>query len=245
MSSSAIDSPELDHSTCASGVDVVHAIRAACARVAPLWPLERFVAVNPYLGLADLRFDEAAERLARVAGAPTTLAARDYLDAVEQEQMTLEHVRAALATSTVPTGLEPSTFLERVGARTEAAPDHRWRVPTVADVARQQTGDDWSGFVADRISTWAGSYFDEGQSTWRPATTRTPLLDAWRFEASRDRTPEIMGLRGFRSVVRALPDDPLVLVEHALTQLQVPTQTTEVYLHAILLRNGGWASTLR
>ena len=42
--------------------------RRACARVAPLWPLRDFVAVNPFLGLADRSFLEAAVTLRRVAG---------------------------------------------------------------------------------------------------------------------------------------------------------------------------------
>ena len=36
---------------------------AACARVAPVWPLQAFVAVNPYLGMADLSLPQAAQRL--------------------------------------------------------------------------------------------------------------------------------------------------------------------------------------
>ena len=42
--------------------------RRACSRVAPLWPLRDFVAVNPFLGLSDQGFGEAAATLRRVAG---------------------------------------------------------------------------------------------------------------------------------------------------------------------------------
>ena len=53
----------------------------ACERIAPLWPLDRFVAVNPYLGLTDHRFDEAAALLAATVGARATLPASFYLEA--------------------------------------------------------------------------------------------------------------------------------------------------------------------
>ena len=44
------------------------AVEAACSRVPPLWPLQNFVAVNPFLGLAEQRFAQAAQTLQRVAG---------------------------------------------------------------------------------------------------------------------------------------------------------------------------------
>ena len=33
--------------------DIDAAIAAACKKIAPLWPLKHFVAVNPFLGFAD------------------------------------------------------------------------------------------------------------------------------------------------------------------------------------------------
>jgi hypothetical protein len=43
-----------------------HAVRTATRRIAPLWPLRHFVAVNPFLGLADHDFRSACELMGRV-----------------------------------------------------------------------------------------------------------------------------------------------------------------------------------
>ncbi|MBS0330680.1 MAG: DUF2309 family protein, partial [Proteobacteria bacterium] len=43
-------------------------IDAACARIAPLWPLKHFVAVNPFFGLIDHSFQDASDTLARITG---------------------------------------------------------------------------------------------------------------------------------------------------------------------------------
>ena len=43
------------------------AIGAACDRIAPVWPLRTFVAVNPFLGFADRPFEEACSALRRIA----------------------------------------------------------------------------------------------------------------------------------------------------------------------------------
>ena len=52
-------------------------IDAACARIAPLWPLQHFVAVNPFFGLRDQTFQDASDTLARITGAGLYMP-RDY-----------------------------------------------------------------------------------------------------------------------------------------------------------------------
>lgn len=47
---------------------IATAIAAACARIAPLWPLDSFVAVNPFLGFSGTPFEETCATLRRVAG---------------------------------------------------------------------------------------------------------------------------------------------------------------------------------
>lgn len=48
-------------------------IEAACQRIAPLWPLRNFVAVNPYFGLGDRPFWQAGQLLERMAGKGLTM----------------------------------------------------------------------------------------------------------------------------------------------------------------------------
>ena len=58
---------------------LLKSFRASTARIAPIWPLENFVAVNPYFGMSDLSFSEVAQRLQKVAGANMTLPIKYYL----------------------------------------------------------------------------------------------------------------------------------------------------------------------
>src|SRR3546814_12457502 len=44
------------------------AIAQACDKIAPLWPLKHFVAVNPFLGFRDQSFAATCATLRRVAG---------------------------------------------------------------------------------------------------------------------------------------------------------------------------------
>ncbi|MGL4314924.1 MAG: YbcC family protein [Sphingomonas sp.] len=50
----------------AETVAINAAIDGACAKIAPLWPLSTFVAVNPFLGFVDRPFEEACVALRRI-----------------------------------------------------------------------------------------------------------------------------------------------------------------------------------
>ncbi len=224
-----------------SSATVVGALRAACGRIAPLWPLENFVAVNPYFGLADLTFEAAAARLATAAEIRSTLPARFYLDAVAAGRITLVDITDALGAHPGAAS-DADAFLLRAQAISETDQVDANRVSTVAEVAAVVTGVDWSRLCVDRISAWASTYFDDGQASWSSADDSAGAFAAWRAESSIDRTAEVMGLRGFRSFVRALPSDPVVAAELAIVELDIPAEVVEIYAHALLLRVGGWAA---
>ena len=229
--------------------DVRAALRRAAAAIAPVWPLESFVAVNPYHGLTDRPFAEVADRLARTAGARTTMPAAFYLDALDRGRMTRADVAAALAarrSTAAPPDEDANTsadaLLRHVADDPDAARRPSVEVPTVADVAGGLIGRDWGRLATDRVSAWAAAYFDAGQAAWRSADAAQPPFAAWKAEARIDRTPEVMGLAGFRAAVRALPDDPLDAARYALHRLDVPAAGRDLYLHRLLLRVGGWAA---
>lgn len=46
------------------------AIERACSRIAPTWPLDRFIAVNPYWGHIERPIAAAAAQLATLLGSP-------------------------------------------------------------------------------------------------------------------------------------------------------------------------------
>ncbi|MFN8040976.1 MAG: DUF2309 domain-containing protein [Acidimicrobiales bacterium] len=220
---------------------VEQALRTATALVAPLWPLEDFVAVNPYLGLVDRPARAAMAELERVGGGWATMPASFYLEALSDGRLALADVAEALAAWPTPTpGVDAVRLVEQARRDPEREADDP--VPTVADVASRVTGRDWSRLRTDRVSAWAAAHHDDGQASWRSVDPRLSLFASWKAEASIDRTPEIMGLRGFRAFVRALPDDPVAAAQVALARIGVPERSLDRYLHAALRRMGGWAA---
>jgi len=87
-------------------------LRAACAKVSPVWPLERFVAVNPYFGMRDQDFETVAQTLADVAGVRSTMPRDFYARALEEGRMRAEEVEAAAEAA----GLDADALLASLDA---------------------------------------------------------------------------------------------------------------------------------
>lgn len=215
-------------------------LQKACKKIAPVWPLENFVAVNPYLGITDQTFDSAAQYLAAVGGIQMTLPTSFYVEKINAGEITREDIAEALFKKS-----ESITDVDLFIAIVKNAADQKHLVPsikTLADVATKVTQKDWSRLVTARVSTWAASHFDHHQATWNAANQHANLFASWKAAASVDKTSEISGLTGFRKVVKQFPDHALEAAQHAIDILGLEQKHLPLYLHRLLLSVGGWSS---
>lgn len=214
-------------------------MRGACKKIAPLWPLESFVAVNPYMGFADQKFEKIAQYFNSVAGIQLTLPKSFYLNKLEEGKIVKEDIQKVVSKySDHLTAEEFITKLYKTDEWVEAKPS----VLTLTDVASEYLKNDWNHFVTSRISAWAASYFDSGQATWAAAYHKTGIYKSWKMEAEVDRTTAISGLKDFRKIIKDFPEDYFQAAQKALESLNIPENTLDTYLHRLLLKNGGWAA---
>ena len=227
------------------------AIDRACAKIAPLWPLKHFVAVNPFLGFADQRFESTSAVLRRVAGVDMTMPRGYYRQAIEdgaiEDQDLLAALRAAsqgTAASWDLAALKQEIARDPVSDRSPSAV-----VATVSEVLDELADGDRqvarTAFMINEISKWCAAYFDEGQASWRPPQRDLSPYAAWREAMAHDLNPEAMGVQGFRATVAGLPADPAAAIAEVVTRLGVPGRAVEDYLHRALFDIGGWAAYVR
>jgi len=217
------------------------AARDAIDATPPLWPLATSVAVNPYLGQAASPVAEAAERLARVAGASLTMPRSWYAERIERGEIAEDDLAAALAEA--PSGLQGMTPADLAACALEDAPAVA-ALPTLADLAMAATGTDWPAFVADRITAFAGGYFDEGQALWAVSRERG-FYATWREAAIHDLGPEIAGVENFAAFVRDGPSTAHAALVFCARVLGLGAQGLELYFHRLLTDLGGWAQLAR
>ncbi len=216
-------------------------MRLASKKVAPVWPLENFVAVNPYLGLADQKFETAAQNLARIGGIQMTLPTSFYTKKFEEGKITRQDIKDAISSKSI-LNLDLDAFISKLFEIKHNDHQNAAILSTFIDVCAEVTKKDWSRFVTSRISVWAASYFDNGQANWMSVDQKSNIFIAWKKEAELDFTPEITGLANFRKVVKAFPNDPIDAAQNALKILGLPSEALPNYLHRLLLRVGGWSA---
>ncbi|MHB8543018.1 MAG: YbcC family protein [Leptospirales bacterium] len=215
-------------------------VETACRRIAPLWPLKHFVAVNPYFGLSDQSFWQADKTLRRVAGTGLCMSREYYREQLASGRITRNDLTAALIELDSTWDLQS---FEREMARKEAKPKSPF--PLLSDVLGDLEHREWSGFVVERISQYCAAYFDEGQALWTMPWKEQSLYRGWIRYAALDRSARMMGLRGTKEVVWSLPESPEDCIARSLGELAVPKEIVGDYLHAALLSIGGWAGWTR
>ena len=221
------------------------AVDRAGRRIAPLWPLQHFVAVNPYLGLLEQSFESAAQTLGRRAGAAMTASRAFYAEMISNGRITESDLEAALSESRLLPGVATDLATLKAVALSNVPEISFKTMPNVADVAKEITGKNWPHLVTESISRWAATHFDQGQSYWKSPWANLSPYAAWRAEALIDRTPEVSGLRGFRKILADLPESAEDTIEVALKLLNIPIDGLDAYLHCLLLTINGWASHAR
>lgn len=243
-------SQDVEPSSCPQRSAIDAAIDRACNKIAPLWPLKHFVAVNPFLGFSDQSFAATCATLRRVAGVDMLMPRTFYREALAAGRIEDRDLEVAIADTSGDAALASDTAaLRRSAARDPETKRPKAVVATVAEVLDALAAGDRqasrTAFMIDEISKWCAAYFDEGQAAWKLPSRALPPYAAWRAAMRFDRNPETMGIRGFREAVAALADDPREAISAVVGALGIPDRAVEDYLHRALIDIGGWAAYAR
>jgi len=226
--------------------------------VPPVWPLEDYVAVNPFLGLSAARFLDARGLLRDVRDCELLPSARHFLGRFGLGEITMADVEEALkqCREEYPELYDELAPQDLVEALQEAAVDFRAdgtspgdaserRYSTVSEAIDRRQGSSWSSHIVNEISRLLAAHYDRGQAAWPSPFRHLPLYEAWRELSRSSRRMEMLGIRGFRRFVAELPADPEAAVEYLLVRLGIPDQHWRPFLLCQLFSMAGWASFLR
>ena len=67
--------------------EIAALVALAARRVAPLWPLQNAIAVNPLSGFEEMAFDQAVARAAAIFGARDSLSIETWRNLVRAQQI--------------------------------------------------------------------------------------------------------------------------------------------------------------
>ena len=228
-------------------------ISAATSRVAPTWPLDEFIAVNPYWGWVGHTMPEAAAALGALAGTRLTMPRAWYREQWVAGRLQLGHLQAAVAREIAATasenGNETALVSEQVGelvAALQGSSAPLSRLPLVTDlregIAPPRPGLSWADLVTHQISQHCAAFFDRHQASWAMDTS-PGLFESWRQQLDADHgLPWRQGRATLRKRLAAMPASPQALIAAALAGLSMPDDAHEAYLSAVLMAIGGWGA---
>lgn len=225
---------------------LAEAIAKACRRIAPLWPLDSYVAVNPFLGFSEMPFDAAADTLGRLAGVRLAMPPAFYREAFHAGRISPADLEAVVEPSPDGGSVENLLRVMSGGGGDEPAPV---RIATVAEILDRLSGGDRqvsrTAFMIDEISKFCAAYFDEGQAMWPAPWRGLTLYAAWRSAVRHDRNPQAMGVRNFTETVAGLPEAPVDAIQVVVDELGIPQSQWADYLFRALFDIRGWAAYVR
>lgn len=216
------------------------AIEHACSAIAPSWPLDRQIAVNPFWGFIDRPFEQVADALGRLIGTRLALPPAEYRQAWNAGAITPPALRRALkergSSATVP---EATAALEAPGARPEG-------LPLLSDILDQHaeltSGPLWRDTITQQVSQYCASYFDQHQADWQRGQAEG-LFQGWRNGLRVDHALEpLMHAPEIRARAQSLPMSADAAIEWSLDRLGLPHEDAVEFLQVCLLRIHGWAS---
>lgn len=215
-------------------------VERACRRIAPTWPLDRFIAVNPFWHMIDRPLSEVGAELSSLSGTRLLMPRDWYRAQLQAGRLLAADVEDALGRAGQDLGVAD---VERLLARQAPPPGRCSRVVDVVDAGRDLThAISFREWITTSCSELCAAYFDEGQASLGPPR-EGGLYATWLRQARLDRAPRVlMGLGGYERAVAQLPASAEEMIALAVVELQVPLEERERYFTALLLDQLGWAS---
>src|SRR5690554_296758 len=207
-------------------------IAAACERIAPSWPLDRWIAVNPWWGHRHQNIADAANELTCRGGQGMLMAPAFYMDAWQGGRIREQDLVTAAREQGVDRPTD--TLIEqlfRIRPRAEK--------PVLAMAFRQGASD--SSVLLEttqHLGRLCGRFFDRRQGQWLVTTEGTDLYRYWLSQAG-PRSPDSKKLKA------QLPEDWRSAADFLAEALPFTPDQLAGVVHSLLLQLPGWAAWCR
>lgn len=220
-----------------------HALQAvdkACALIAPTWPLDQLVAVNPWWEMRDRPFPEVSARISALRRA-RCLPDKFYFKRLWQDVVKPEHlVRASEELGREDRIEELVRFLTDDNERA-----HWHNVSDLVDSGRDlERRMAWRMEIQHQISQFCADFFRVKEVSGSYDQAYQSLYVEWLATTRQDMGLEIlMAEEGLTAQFYQLPGDADALIAEAVDAFGIDDpRVLETYVHALLLDMNGWAS---
>jgi uncharacterized protein YbcC (UPF0753/DUF2309 family) len=221
----------------------VSAAVRATQRIAPIWPLDKSVAVNPWWHWRDCTMSQAAARLGGLRDVrllmPKSYYRRHWPDTIDADSLS----RAARELGVM---VSPQSLVDYL-AQDDHLPQWKNLSDWLDEQPAQATKMPWREEITQQISQSCGLFFSYPERHADESCTSGAFYRFWREIIQQDaglailmETPELHGF------FLALPETPAEVISHLYSELQtlgaIDDTSFERYCLALLLDINGWAA---
>lgn len=219
------------------------ACNKACKMIAPTWPMDRAIAVNPHWFRIEMPVRKVAARMALLAGIQVFPSPDEQLKAWNEGRISLGDLSEAirqlpeanldgLVAAISPERLKGRGFLEKL--------------PLLVDVLDKDSECykrlSWREAITHQISQTCGAYFDQHQAQWQP-DRQQGLYEFWKDNLCHDHgIGVLMGLPSMAQAIERLPNKACEVEQWMVNQMSLSQEVWADYLESLLLTIHGWAS---
>ena len=219
------------------------ACEQACQAIAPAWPLDRAIAVNPHWARIAQPVRDVAARMAVLADIRVFPPRSQLRQAWETGRITEADLAQALATlpAAQAAGWTRSDCIAalRTTARTPRLP---LLIDLLDDDPARHARLAWRQAITHQVSQTCAAFFDRQQADWQPERGQG-LYAFWRDTLAHDHgIGVLMGLPALKRRLDALPATRGEAERWVLQAVDLPESAWADYLEAVLLTVNGWAS---
>jgi uncharacterized protein YbcC (UPF0753/DUF2309 family) len=214
-----------------------------CESIAPIWPLDRWIAVNPWWGLRRLPVEAASRRLRREAGVGMLMPPSFYRSAFASGRIRESDLYQAARELAVTPPDSPKAWLAML---TSAGEPERQVYSALEFLPPSGDGVTPLASARDHLGRFCARYFDRRQARWPGRADNDGLFSAWLRQARRDRSLEKqLGLADLRTALADLPDAWPSAAEWALSSIPLASEAQDALARRLLHALLGWASWCR
>ena len=220
------------------------AVVLAAEKIAPSWPLDQSIAVNPWWKLRNMKMTEASSKL-RFLGNIRMLMPKDYYKSLWLTEVTEQHLIEAKKQLNVTADTE--ALVEYLNS-TDSIKHWVHLSDFLDDQESHQYKISWREEVLQQISNFCAFYLQHNSNVDQHPSNNYAFYKAWRESAIADKGMQILtGEENLSKLFARLPenaDDFVTQHLFDLTLSDIDEAAWDDYVYALVLDINGWASWL-
>ncbi|MGO2235864.1 MAG: DUF2309 domain-containing protein [Marinomonas sp.] len=215
----------------------------ATRTIAPHWPLDKLIAVNPLWSLVDKPFDDISDELSALAGIKTYMSNETYRAWFDEGKIS----HHCLTKAAEHYGLnEQDALLEHL-SQANNLPDSWRNIADLADQQRPANKMSWHDEITHQVSQFCAAHYQQQSPTLRQQNidNELDLYSHWLEVTNEDKGLSIvMGEAKLTKFFHNLPADKDTLFALVIEELALDDQSLSFFAKALLLDINGWSSYL-